>query len=334
MALINGNKKTLKFSSKEWVKIKVNKMENSILNRSRIILFFIAIFILRIVVAQDIKMYPEGAVYGYVTCSGPPGLEGSGCSGQTMAVTQIHDTLINNKTYQVSSLGITRYENKKFYYLNQDHHLDQFNFQDNEYVLYDFGLQVNDTFDLPYPQYNDRLVVTSRIQRLMQNGEYRTELLLRSSGWSFQWIEGIGDVQNGLFYMDQIGYYDIYTSLVCFSDKNGLIYKHEGFNYPCDDLDNYKESWSGINELKEAETSVFPNPFKNNISFKVNIALHVTDASLNLYSTDGLLVKKITISERGQFTKTFDLTELNGGIYIAVIKSNHEKTKYFRIIKK
>lgn len=309
-------------------------MKISILNSRRIILFFITVFIQSIVISQEIKMYPEGAFYGYVSCYGPPGLPGAGCYGQSDSVTQIHDTLINNKTYQVSSHGITRYINKKLYYYNQDHSLDQFNFPDNEYVLYDFGLQVKDTFHLPYPRTKDNnLVVTSRTQRLMQNGEYRTELILRNSNWSFRWIEGIGDIQNGLFYLNQIGLYDIYASIVCFSDKNGLIYKRDGFDYPCENIDNYFESWSGLNELKKEVNVVFPNPFKNSIAIKVDIALTATDATLNLYSTDGLLIKQLPITGRGQFTQTFDLSDLNKGIYVGIIMSTLEKKNYFKIIK-
>jgi hypothetical protein len=167
----------------------------------------------------------------------------------------------------------------------------------------------------------------------MQNGEYRTELILRNSNWSFQWIEGIGDIQNGLFYLSQIGLYDIYASIVCFSDKNGLIYKRDGFDYPCEDIGNYFESWSGLNEIKKEENVVFPNPFKNSIAFKVDIALTAADATLNLYSTVGLLIKQLPITGRGQFTQTFDLSDLNKGIYFAIIMSNLEKTNYFKIIK-
>ena len=171
-------------------------MLTSISDRRRFFLLFNLILVLSNVISQEIKMYPEGALYGYVSCSGPPGIPGAGCMGNSDSVIQLPDTLINNKIYQVSSHGITRYVNKKLYFYNQDHYLDQFNFPDNEYVLYDFGLQVKDTFQLPYPRVKDtNLVVTSRTQRLMLNGEYRTELLLRNSNWSFRWIEGIGDVQ-------------------------------------------------------------------------------------------------------------------------------------------
>ena len=77
-------------------------MKTTILNSRRILLFIITLFFLINVISQEIKMYPEGAFYGCVTCYGPPGLQGAGCYGQSESVTQIHDTLINNKTYQVS----------------------------------------------------------------------------------------------------------------------------------------------------------------------------------------------------------------------------------------
>lgn len=310
-------------------------MKKSILNNRRIILFCTTIFILSNMISQEIKMFPEGAFYGYLSCFGPPGIPGAGCYGQSDSVTQIHDTLINNKTYQVSSHGITRYLNKKLYYYNLNHNLDQFNFPDNEYVLYDFGLQVNDTFHLPYPRtFDNKLLVISQNQRLMLNGEFRTELILRNSNWTFRWIEGIGDIYNGLFYMNQIGTYDISSSIVCFSDKNGLIYRRDGFDYPCESIDKYIDLWNGLNEKKNEEIIVFPNPFKNSITFNIDISLTATDASLNLFSTDGLLIKQLPITGRGQFIQTFNLTDLNKGIYFAIIMSNNQNISYLKIIKK
>lgn len=310
-------------------------MKSSILNSRRVLLVLISVFYLNTMTSQEIKMYPEGAVYGYLSCFGPPGIPGAGCYGRSEPVTQLRDTLIQTKTYQISSHGITRYENQKFYFYNQDRTLDQFNFPDNEYVLYDFGLQVNDTFRLPWPRTTDtNLVVTSRTQRLMHNGEYRTELTLRNSNWTFRWIEGIGDVQNGLFYMSQIGLYDISAAIVCFSDKNGLIYKRDGFEYPCENIDNYIDLWSGLSEEKNENNRVYPNPFTSHILLTLEIAPATTHATFNLYSTDGRLIRQVPVTERGQVTHTVDLSDLPPGLYLARLQCDHEITHSFKISKK
>ncbi|GEM_PF-4509617 len=299
--------------------------------KSSFLSFFILIFFYSLA-AQEIKMFPEGAIYGYVSCFGPPGLKGSGCHGEIQAVLQIHDTLINNKVYQKSSFGISRYENKKFYIYNEDP--KQNYFPDNEYILYDFSLQVNDTFQLAnlYATEN-KLVVVSKRQRLMQNGEYRTELKLNGERWQYCWIEGIGDIFNGLFYIYQIGRYDIYSGIACFSDKYGVVYKQEGLDYPCENLNNYYVSWEGLQNLKTDIIRISPNPFISTISLALDIPSSISDVSFNLSSSDGLLVKKIPISGKGKLSITIDVSNLPKAVYFGIILFGNEIKSFSKLIK-
>lgn len=123
--------------------------------------------------------------------------------------------------------------------------------------------------------------------------------------------------------------------MVCFSDKNGLIFKRDGFDYSCEDIDNYYFSWEqdGLNEIKSEQNKVFPNPFKDKISLKLDISSSETEVSINIYSHNGILLRKFVITEQGQFVKTFNLSDLKSGLYLISINGSQGKSLFYRIIK-
>ena len=155
------------------------------------------------------------------------------------------DTIINDQTYQYwYENTFTRYEDNKLYKLE--------NYWSNpdsmvELVYYDFNLTVNDSFLLPITFDTVYANVTDVSYITTLNGQSRKKIEL----WSydpefagrFEWIEGIGDVLNTLFYTYQSQFYvtDIFTRLVCFSDSSGDVYKDKNFDYPCELLLDYEE---------------------------------------------------------------------------------------------
>jgi hypothetical protein len=91
---------------------------------------------------------------------------------------------------------------------------------------------------------------------------------------------------------------------------------------------------TGLNDLvSPIRLKCFPNPFIDNITLSYEIPNSIKGAAFNLYSVTGQLLKSIEITERGQFTKTFNLKELNSGIYIGVVTFNNKAIKAIRLFK-
>lgn len=88
-----------------------------------------------------------------------------------------------------------------------------------------------------------------------------------------------------------------------------------------------KEQQVQINELKSTiekielnnyslNSTVFPNPISLQASIDISIPSHTKKATINIYCSDGKLIKKINIGNRGNSTITFDTSDLSTGIYI------------------
>ncbi len=108
-------------------------------------------------------------------------------------------------------------------------------------LLYDFGLEVGDTFVLPgfnqlYWQ-PDTLTVIEVNEITLNNGEDRKRILLESNlpfSDLHEWVEGIGDIRNGFFrQLDEEGGHE---ELVCVKDVSGLVFHNPDFPLDCDSL--------------------------------------------------------------------------------------------------
>ncbi|MFZ1580030.1 MAG: hypothetical protein WAT26_02775, partial [Saprospiraceae bacterium] len=99
-------------------------------------------------------------------------------------------------------------------------------------LLYDFGLQVNDTFE--FSPNTNKYIVLKRENNIYQDGKSRIYLQLKSlnSNYTIEWIEGIGDLKMGTFYEHYFHPYDL--RFVCASSDDGLIYIKEQSEFPCD----------------------------------------------------------------------------------------------------
>jgi len=78
----------------------------------------------------------------------------------------------------------------------------------------------------------------------------------------------------------------------------------------------------------------YPNPFSNNIDVDVDIPQNINSAELRIYDVNGIIVKRITVSNRGKGCQNIDFSSLNGGVYSCVllfdgmIKYNTKIVKY------
>lgn len=223
--------------------------------------FFIFLNLYGIVYAQTYPIPAHNAEWGHVTFYGPPGLPGAGSYG-SISRYDGKDTIINQQTYQHwGATTFTRYENNKMYVI------DTYNSKFDsiaELIYYDFNLAVNDTFFLPYSGSNFYAVVDKISNFKALNGETRKEILLKTKDFTcsylLRWIEGIGDIYNGLFYRGQLGLCDIYDRTVCFADSSGSIYKESNFDYPCESLDDYINiiNLCDNDNITYSNTSLFP----------------------------------------------------------------------------
>ncbi len=179
-----------------------------------------------------------------------------------------------------------------------------------EVLLYDFALQVGDTF-----QFQTGVIDSvASIDSILLNGTYRKKinfLNMYTNGnlGPYYWIEGVGSTY-GFF----PAYFILENELFfnCFSTYNDTI--SFGGSCPCSPL--------GINEnnLVDKEIRIIPNPCKSstNILFPVD-KLH----TLYIFDLLGNKVKNITFQGK-EFH--LDISELNKGVYILKTENdNFEK---------
>jgi hypothetical protein len=98
-------------------------------------------------------------------------------------------------------------------------------------LYYDFGLNVGDTLQEGFYEH-ENLVVTETSMITLLNGEERRKVVL-TGGWNqiVTWVEGIGDLDRGLYpEMDYEGY-DVF---VCAADPSGNIWENPEEVHQCE----------------------------------------------------------------------------------------------------
>ena len=95
-----------------------------------------------------------------------------------------------------------------------------------------------------------------------------------------------------------------------------------------------KTNLSYQNAQNQIALSISPNPFVDIINVSYNSPNSTDRLALNLYSTTGLLSKRIEIKENGQSTKTISLEDINKGIYYGVVFLNDKWINSIKLIKK
>ena len=138
----------------------------------------------------------------------------------------------------------------------------RFDCTSNEYLYYDFGLNVGDTFIVALNLF-DSAVVTNITYPTMLNGQIRKSIALQSinpfANWQYSWIEGIGDIIKGL--LSQYNPPDPVFTLLCFSDSSGLVYQYSN---TCDTT-----SVNAIgNNFFQYSFTIYPNPSFEEVHLK------------------------------------------------------------------
>jgi hypothetical protein len=191
--------------------------------------------------------------------------------------------------------GIREDSSGKVYFVQRDN--------ENERLLYDFNLQLNDTFFICN---NATIYVTSIDTVMLLNGELRKRIQFEPGPET--WIEGIGSTDGivadgGFYYCITFG--EDFPFLNCFTKNGEILYMNEWSSYPCLD------GMTALPNLSRKSFSLYPNPFSSNVT----IVLPNSDlpVELNIFNLLGELLHHQEL--RDQYT-TINRNGIPSGIYI------------------
>lgn len=239
----------------------------------------------------------------------------------------IEDTLIGNQMYSklLSSEG-------EAYLLREDtvekkvFLIETYNGNFDEKLIYDFGMEIGDTFDYYYApnqiQFSLRLDSVKNIT--FDNGA-PTRAYFLGVKWGnpdsyfhdkLVWIEGMGDIGK-FFYGRCIGIVgcEIYNNLLCYKKNEELYYINPQFNTCFRD--------SGVNdELTNYKVKIVPNPVYSAFTIKTELDI----VKVQIYDLNG---KKLTSTS----SQNINVNNLNPGLYIAKLLTNDGKFVVKKFVK-
>jgi len=224
------------------------------------------------------------------------------------------------------------------------YHKNKFN------LLFDFDVQVNDTVEFTFwyskddynPLYGDtlfsaRFQVESIITNT-QNLKVFTTKVLKEDLQIDYWGKNVPPLEYQTYsYSEKIGfhrefmplYYNYsltaikrYRWLRCYSDKDFSFVSEEWVKYslPC----NYCIS-TGINSIKEENTTIYPNPFNDRIFVSMN-----NEVDIEIIDLSGKIVYNSRLSNGISEIST---TNFLKGIYLVKIQNINNSIQIFKIIK-
>lgn len=240
----------------------------------------------------------------------------NGCAAESNYIKFAEDTLINDYRYKKIfqskdslglnwvDIGFVREQDNKVYAINNE--------GDYERLLYDFNVEVNDTlFILPF-HISDSMPAFARFGKvhkidsidILSGRKKRIEFDVAGGD---TWIEGIGSI-NGItnsFWDPDGAKYD----LLCCWDNGILQYSNSDFE-ECFILENNCTS-SQTEISSENLLTIYPNPFKNRVTFKFGQPLQNHRLDIKVFDLNGKIVYTACIAENTMI----DLSKLNSGMY-------------------
>lgn len=223
-------------------------------------------------------------------------------------------------------------------------------FSANEYKMYDFSLQLNDTINLTFPNSNwhfpDGTYTVTTVDMASTEVGLRKQLTLKGSGTdSLIWIESIGSIIHPIYlYGSDYGYgqfawgppggciYPYALGLACKTSNSVKYYQSctytEALNNPCIykyDSCNYFNNCSNVQEITAGfKCRVQPNPTEDGTNLEVEIEQD-DNVLIELYDVFGKKVK--TIAEyklqTGKNSIAINVSDLQSGYYL--VKANGER---------
>jgi hypothetical protein len=185
------------------------------------------------------------------------------------------DTIIGGHTYQkIMNGGLREDTPGRFYFY-------QFGFP-VERLMYDFNLNVNDTFTSVMPcGVSADMIVDSIDSVTLLNGEKRKRMLFGADEF---WIEGIGSSYgptNVSFYLCM---FDTHETLLCFTQDGNLKYHNTSY-------DSCSFTAVGIpDEYTSNKMIIYPNPIQTSAMFTLQNEKR-ENVQLKIYNSLGILVR-------------------------------------------
>jgi len=206
------------------------------------------------------------------------------------------DSVFNGVTYHSIGRFLFRQDGKKVYNLESD---------SQEVLLYDFGLEVGDTFKWSFRSDVVNEIYTTYIDT------FEAKVFLFDNWYEQTWIEGIGNI-HGKFDMPLRNLIDGGSELCRFYLNNKQVFIQRGVCWPLGLEDN--------NSNVKLHLSISPNPTTG----EVNITFSQQAKSFELIDIYGRVVKTYTVTNNEM---KMDWQWLPSGMY--VIRDNIQNTSRF-----
>ena len=268
-----------------------------------------------------------------------PGVISRVCEDKTISV--IGDTLVDDQTFQKLKIDNLRnvHSNVNMEDWSTEYGWLKYNSgkvsfgssMDDMQLLYDFNLEVGDTFVANYKYLGHSLydtVFVETVDSIFIGDVYRKRIILNDVDWmkcfseTLQWVEGVGDLYVGLLY-HTIDFANCPLLTIAQGDSLDLIDK-ELLSYPCEIAPI--DSIVPIEPFVYSEHLVYPNPFINEIVIQYD---KEDFPPFSIYDMNG----KIVFKENLNFgNNTFNLSHLASGVYTLSIRIE-EGDEVERIVK-
>lgn len=256
---------------------------------------------------------------------------GAPCASfQTMVYQVKVDTTINQLKYQIVSLSATGIPS---YFLRKDSLQKTYAFAHNdsvEHLLYDFGLNANDTVRVSGIAGNGIIFTTLcrvvRVDSIMLN-RLRKKIVVSyypddTIYMQDTWIEGIGSVHTHFLTpgIDPQSMDGPKEDLLCFFENDSLIYHGRPMLFAEADTSEclMNLSWTGASKIKaENKIQISPNPATASIKIQSE-SNFPSNTSFQLFDLTGRMVLQKEISDK---TSRMDLNEVSKGMYLYHVSS-------------
>ncbi|HOW26474.1 MAG TPA: T9SS type A sorting domain-containing protein [Bacteroidales bacterium] len=197
---------------------------------------------------------------------------------------------------------------------------------DDEYILYDFNLEMGDTFNFikyPWP-----MIVESIDTVILLNGELKKRIILDCFGDSEEWIEGIGSTRGLTKVTEGIDVSDLWYWLNCFFENDILKYEQFFLIYDC----FFNTTGIDKNTLDQ-KIVVSPNPFSDYTTFKYELpesgVIHLTIVN-HLGQEVGVLIHET--QPAGKHQVQWNVKGLSEGVYFYHLTMNKQQTVNGKLI--
>ena len=213
-------------------------------------------------------------------------------------------------TYQVGLIREDVENQKVFIYAN-----------DQEYLLYDFDVQINDVIEIFSVNQLSSITITN-IETVVINGISREKISFSDDWYSGYYIEGIGS-DRGILDYNTAGIADYSPQLTCYYESNAIIFDNPIDNLICQTTLNINE-----NELMNSFV-VYPNPLSNQLNIATDGLLSGKKFHLEIIDMLGNVV--LTQQFISYSKNQFDISSLSSGSYIIrlVSESGTSSNKIF-----